>query len=485
MDFALRVGYPQRSHPHHKRLLNTAEKHRSFWLQQVLGDSADQPVLQGAAKADVAIIGGGYVGLWTAIRLKEQQPSCDVALLEQDLCGGGASGRNGGFVLSWWPKLASLAKLFGPEEAVHIGRCSEAAIDDIAGFCSSHKIDADFRRGGWLWTATSKAQVGAWDSVVRICEKMGVEAFRRLDPAEVVGRGGSSVYQAGVLETSAAIVQPAALARGLRRVALEMGVRIYEHTRMLSFTRKSPIGVRTEQGSLVAQKLVIANNAWAASIRELRRAIAVISSDIVVTAPVPERLQQIGWHNDLAITDSQTMVDYYRVTRDGRIAFGKGGWTIAYGGNIGSNFDRHATRAAEVTADLRRYYPTLRDVPITHDWSGPIDRTPDSLPLLGYLNRDKSIVYGIGWSGNGVGPSVMGGRILASLVLERNDEWGRHPLIGRGLGNFPPEPIRYVGAHLVRKAVATKERAEIEDRRPAWWSVQLAKLAPAGLEDKS
>ncbi|MGA8152640.1 MAG: FAD-binding oxidoreductase [Terriglobales bacterium] len=465
--------------------MKAAEQHRSFWLQQVLGEALDQPALEESTRADVAIMGGGFVGLWTAIRLKEHQPACEVVVLEQDICGGGASGRNGGFVLSWWPKLASLAKLFGPAEAVRIGRNSEAAIDEIATFCVQHQIDADFRRGGWLWTATSKAQMGAWESVVGICERMGAEPFRSLDSGEAVRRGGSSVYRAGVFEMSAAIVQPAALVRGLRRVALEMGVRIYEHTKVLSFTRRPPIEVQTPRGSLIAKKLVIANNAWAASIRELHRAIAVISSDIVVTAPIPDRLQQIGWHRDLAITDSQTMVDYYRITRDGRIAFGKGGWTIAYGGNIGANFDRHPVRAAEVTADLRRYYPTLRDVAITHDWSGPIDRTPDSLPLLGYLNRGRSIVYGIGWSGNGVGPSVMGGRILASLVLERDDEWAHHPLIGRSVRNFPPEPFRYVGAHLVRKAVATKERAEIEDRQPPWWSVQVAKLAPAGLEDKS
>ena len=460
-------------------------KHRSFWLEQCAGDAPDQPALEGSSRADVAILGGGYVGLWTALRVKELQPSCDVVILEQDICGGGASGRNGGFVLSWWPKLASLAKLFGAQEAVRIGRSSEAAIDEIASFCSRHSIDADFRRGGWLWTATSKAQLGAWEGVLRICEKMGVEPFRRLDPAEVARRAGSSAHRAGVFEASAAVVQPAALTRGLRRVALEKGIRIYENTRALSFTRRSPLVVRTGRGSLAAGKLVIATNAWAASIRELSRSIAVISSDIVVTAPIPDRLEQIGWHCDLAITDSQTMVDYYRIARDGRIAFGKGGWTIAYGGNIGANFDRHLRRAAEVTADLRRYYPMLNDVPVTHDWSGPIDRTPDSLPLLGYLNAERSIVYGIGWSGNGVGPSVIGGKILASLILERNDEWSRHPLIGRPVRNFPPALIRYVGAHIVRTAVATKERAEIQDHKPPWWSVQLAKLAPAGLEDKA
>ncbi len=441
-------------------------------------------MLQGHTKADVAIVGGGFVGLWTAIRIKEHEPQCDVVVLEQDICGGGASGRNGGFVLSWWPKLASLARLFGETEAVRIGRVSEDAIEEIARFCREHQIDADFRRGGWLWTATSTAQLNAWESVVQICERMDVKAFRRLDPAQAGRLAGSPMHRAGVFEASAAVVQPAALVRGLRRVALEKGVRIFEHTRVRLFTRACPVTIVTESGSVTADRLVIANNAWAASIRELRRAIAVISSDIVATAPIPERLQQIGWNADLAITDSQTMVDYYRISRDGRIVFGKGGWTIAYGGSIKSNFDRHAGRAAEVTADLRRYYPMLGHVPITHDWSGPIDRTPDSLPLFGYLGGHRNIVYGIGWSGNGVGPSVIGGRILAGMILDHNDAWGRHPLIGRSVKNFPPEPIRFVGAHMVRTAVAAKERAESSGRKPPWLAVQLAKLAPAGLEDK-
>jgi glycine/D-amino acid oxidase-like deaminating enzyme len=284
---------------------------------------------------------------------------------------------------------------------------------------------------------------------------------------------------------TAAVVQPAALVRGLRRVALSLGVRIFESTKIDAFSRTSPVAIRTDAGKVVAEKLVIAANAWSAGIRELSRAIAVISSDMIVTAPIPEQLEQIGWHNDLSITDSQTMVDYYRITRDGRVAFGKGGWTIAYGGNIGENFDRHARRAAEVTADFRRYYLSLKDVAITHDWSGPIDRTPDSLPLLGCFSRHINICYGIGWSGNGVGPGVIGGKILASLALERKDEWSNHPLVGRRANGFPPEPIRFIGAHVVRAAVAAKERAEIEGKKPSKLSVQLSKLAPAGLEDKS
>ena len=459
--------------------------HRSFWLQEVAGDAPEAPPLRGEIKADVAIVGGGFVGLWTAIRIKEHSPACEVVVLEKDICGGGASGRNGGFVLSWMPKLSSLAKLFGIQEALRIAGCSELAIDEIGEFCQRNRIDADFRKGGWLWTATSAAQLNAWEGVVRHCEQNGVTAFERLHPEEVSRRAGSPAHRAGVFVENAAVVQPAALVRGLRRVALSLGVRIFENTKVHTFTRAAPVTIRTDAGKIFAEKLVIAANAWSAGIRELSRAIAVVSSDMIVTAPIPERLEHIGWYQGLSITDSQTMVDYYCITRDGRVAFGKGGWTIAYGGNIGERFDRHARRAAEVTADFRRYYPSLKDVPVMHDWSGPIDRTADSLPLLGCFSGHKNICYGIGWSGNGVGPSVIGGKILASLALERKDEWSNHPLVGRSAWGFPPEPIRFIGAHVVRAAVASKERAEIAGKRPSRLAVQLSKLAPAGLEDKS
>jgi glycine/D-amino acid oxidase-like deaminating enzyme len=425
------------------------------------------------------------VGLWTALGIKRLDPACDVVVLEQDICGGGASGRNGGFVLSWWPKLSSLTALCGAEDAVRVARGSEAAIEEIRLFCEAHEIDAHFRRAGWLWAATSEAQRGAWEGVVALCEKLGVGTFRRLPPEDVARRSGSRAHRAGVLEASAATVQPAALVRGLRRVALEAGVRIFEGTRVVAFDRGRPVRIRTAGGRVAAERLVIASNAWAAGIRELSRAIVAITSDMVVTAPAPERVRALGWTGGECITDSQTMVDYYHVTRGGRVAFGKGGWGIALGGRIGPDFERNVRRAAIVEDDLRRYYPELADVPITHDWCGPIDRTPTSLPLMGRLGGQEHIVYGVGWSGNGVGPSVVGGKVLASLALGRDDEWSNHPLVGRSAGSFPREPIRYIGAHLVRAAVASKERAEMRGERPSWLSKRLARFAPAGLEDKT
>jgi putative aminophosphonate oxidoreductase len=465
--------------------VKAAGPHRSLWLHEALGDEPAQPPLEGARRADVAIIGGGYVGLWTAIRIKELDPGCDVVVLEQDVCGGGASGRNGGMVLSWWPKLSSLVKACGREQALWLGRASEAAIGEIGAFCAAHRIDAHFRQGGLLWTATAPAHVGAWDGVLAVCDELGVDAFQRVSPQEMARRTGSATHLAGVFEASAATVQPALLARGLRRVALTLGVRIHEHTRVEHFTRDSPVVVHGARGEVRAERLVVATNASAAGLPELRRSLVCVSSDIVVTAPIPDLLAEIGWTGGESITDSQLMVDYYRTTRDGRIAFGKGTASLAMGDRIGHRFDRSSARSAMVATELRRYYPQLAGVQIEHDWGGPIDRTPTSVPILGHLGGREHLLYGVGWSGNGVGPSVVGGRVLASLALGRRDEWSSVRLVDRPHDRFPPEPARFLGGQVVRRAVMRKERREASGRRPGALAVRIAALAPAGLEDKS
>ena len=450
----------------------------SLWLQQVAGDAPDAAALVGAARADVAIIGGGYVGLWTAIHLKEQDPGCDVVVLDQDICGGGASGRNGGFVLSWWPKIMTLVSLCGRDEAVRLARASEASIGAIDEFCRRHGVDAQMVRGGWLWAATNAAQDGAWGDVLDACESLGVAPFRRLDPGEVAARTGSAIHRAGVIEASNATVHPGALARGLRRVALGMGVRIYERTRVMSFSRATPSVLRTGGGVVRADVVVIATAGWAAGIRELAQAMVVVSSDIVATEPIPERLAEIGWTDGVAITDARLRVQYYRTTRDGRIVFGKGGGAVAFGGRIGVGFDRAVGRAVEVEREFRVTYPMLGGVRVTHDWSGAVDRTPSALPAIGHLGRRGRILHGVGWSGHGVGPSHLGGRMLASLALGRRDEFSEAGIVDRSMGWFPPEPLRYLGGRVVQGAITRKERAESAGRRPAVVDSLLARLAP-------
>ena len=458
---------------------------RSLWLQELADELNPAPALGGHCNVDVAIVGGGFVGLWTALRIRELAPEKTVAILEQDICGAGASGRNGGFVMSWWPKISSLTALCGATEALRLARASAQAIEEIEVFCEKHAIDAHFVRSGWLWTATTEAQRGAWQSVQRTCAKLGEEVFSSLSDAEIARRCGSPMHLEGVFEAGNATVHPARLVRGLRRVALEQGVRIFENSRVRQMERGQPMRLYTDHGQLRAQRVVLATNAWSAELPQLRRSVLPVSSTIIATAPIPERLQAIGWTGGEAITDSQQMVDYYRTTRDGRIIFGKGTGLMSFASRVGTRYDQLPQLHAEVEEDFRRLYPQLADVPIEYHWSGPIDRTYDSLPVFGCLQDAPQIIYGVGWSGNGVGPSRLGGLILASLALDLDNQWSRCGLVNRSLRRFPPEPLRYCGGLLVRNAVKRKERAQALGRAPSWLAHSLSKLAPAGLEDKN
>ena len=431
----------------------------------------------------MCVVGGGYTGLWTALRLKELEPAIDVALVEADVCGGGASGRNGGFVLSWWPKFHTLRKLCGTDEALRLARASADGVGDIGKFCADNGIDAHYHLDGYLWAATNRAQVGAWRPVMDELDRLGVHPFVELPPDEAAHRSGSPVHLGGAVEATGAIVQPALLARGLRRVALERGVRIFERSEMTGLERRPralPV-VRISGGSVTAHCVVVAMNAWAARFAEVRRRIVVVGSDIVATEPIADRLSEIGWTDGLSISDSRLLVHYYRTTDDGRIAFGKGGGALCLGRWVGPRFEGESRRREPVEGAFRRTYPMLKDARLTSSWTGPIDRTRTGLPFFWRLGSRPDVLVGVGYSGNGVGPSYLGGRILASLALGRDDEWAGSGLVRPPAGRFPPEPFRFIGGHVVRDAIARKEQAEDEGRRPDRLTKALVRLAPAGL----
>lgn len=456
----------------------------SLWLEEAaaLGEP-DAPRLEGDEKADVCIVGGGYTGLWTAIRLKERDPSLDVALVEGQTCGWGPSGRNGGFVLSWWAKFAKFEHACGTEEALRLCRASADAVAEIGAFCEANGVDAHFRGEGWLWTATSEAQIGAWDETIAAIERHGVQPFVRLEPEEVARRAGSPTHLAGVYEPTGATVQPALLARGLRRIAIERGVRVYERSPMTKLERSRPPRVVTPRGAITAERIVLAMNAWLAQVRELARSLVVIASDIVATDPIPERLAEIGLTSGVAISDSRLLVNYYRTTLDGRIAFGQGGGSLGWGGKVDARFHGTPTpaRAAHVTRSFHELYPALADVAAPTAWTGPIDRSHTGLPFFGSLAGRPDLVFGGGFSGNGVGPCSLGGRILCSLALGLDDEWAHAASLLPPRGGFPPEPVKHLGGRVVRAAVARKERAEDRNRKVDPLTRLVAGLAPAGL----
>lgn len=467
------------------KLTITPALKRSHWLQQCNYQNDQIQIPNSLVEAEITIIGGGFVGLWTALTIIKQEPDARVVILEQDICGGGASGRNGGFVMSWWPKISTLQSFCSKQEALFLAENAEQAISEIGEFCRSHTIEAHFQQQGWLWTATTPAHIDSWRNTIAACEKLGVTPFELLSPSEVAKRTGSKVHLAGVFEKSNATVQPAALARGMRKIALEAGIKIYEQCGVKEIVPGQTVTLKTNLATVQAKQVVLATNAWAACIPKLAKLIVPVNSSIIVTETMPEKLQTIGWTRGESITDSQLLVNYYRSTHDGRIAFGKGTGAIEYGSKIGQIFSDDAGCIALTEQNFRATYPMLTNIKIADTWSGPIDRTYDSLPVFGQLSEYHNIHYGIGWSGNGVGPSKIGGKILASLTLNKQDQWSNCALVNRNCRKFPPEPIRYIGGNMVRNAVIKKETAEMSGQKPCWFNSYLAKFAPSGLEDKS
>ncbi|MHC5350152.1 FAD-dependent oxidoreductase [Metapseudomonas furukawaii] len=461
---------------------------RPFWLDEALKAQPSEPSapLQNETRADVCIVGGGYTGLWTAIMLKERNPELDVVIIEADICGAGASGRNGGCALSWSAKYFTLERLFGREEAVRLVRASEQSLYAIGDFCRTYGVDAEYRLDGTLYTATNRAQQGSTDSVIAALERNGINSFVRCPLPELQRRAGSTRHIEGWFSPAAASVQPGKLVRGLRRVALELGVRLYEGTPMTGLEEGRPAVVTTAFGRVVADRVVLAINAWMArAFPQFERTVAIVSSDMIITEPRPDLLQRIGLTSGVTVLDSRIFVHYYRNTPDGRIMLGKGGNTFAFGGRILPVFDQPSPYQPLLRSTLEEFFPDFADVGIAASWNGPSDRSVTGLPFFGRLGRSDNVFYGFGYSGCGVGPCHMGGQILSSLVLGLDNAWTRSPLVQGPLGYFPPEPIRYLGSLMVRNAIRRKERAEDHGRRPRRIDVHLARFAAAaGKADK-
>ncbi len=461
---------------------------RPFWLQQALDQEEAAPCapLAGDSRCDVCIVGGGYTGLWTALMLKEQQPTLDILLIEADTCGAGASGRNGGCALSWSAKYLTLERLFGVQEAVRLVRESEQSIRAIGDYCTVHGIDADYRLDGTLYTATNPAQVGATDRVIAALDRQGVNSFQRLPLAQVQRLAGSHKHLEGWFSPAAATVQPGKLVRGLRRVALQRGIRIHEQTAMTGLQQGRQSQVQTAHGTVHADRVVLALNAWMArAFPQFERSVAIVSSDMIITEPYPQLLEQMGLSTGISVLDSRIFVHYYHNTPDGRLMFGKGGNTFAYGGKMLPVFDQPSPYEPLLRRSLGEFFPALADARIAATWNGPSDRSVTGLPFFGRLQGEGQVFYGFGYSGSGVGPCHMGGQILSSLVLGLDNPWTRSPLVNGPLGYFPPEPIRYLGSLMVRNAIRRKEQAEDHGRRPRRLDVHLARFAAAaGKADK-
>jgi glycine/D-amino acid oxidase-like deaminating enzyme len=429
-----------------------------WWLQEP-GTVEALPALDRPADADVVVIGGGYTGMWTAWHLLDA--GARVALLEADVCGHGPSGRNGGFCESMWLSAPSLRERFGDGPARELLDASSDSVTFIGDWCASEGVDAWFDQSGYICASTAPAfdQVGreavaaaaALGAPHRIVDLTGVEVRARCD---------SDLFRRGVLIPDFATLQPARLALGLRRRLIERGALVFEHSRVRRLERKEAgVLAETAGGRVRAGAAVIAMGAAARSLRPLHTKLTVTSSHIVLTEPVPDVIEDLGWTGGECITDGRTLLHYFRTTPDGRILLGWGGGRLAYGSRLNGRVEVDPEIAAETHAGLVRLFPALAGRRVTHAWGGPIDVSPSHIPQIGTLPGGP-VHFALGFTGNGVGPSQLAGRTLASLALDRRDEHTRLPIVDVGPGALvPPEPLTWLGGSLVRSAMIRCERA--------------------------
>ncbi|HEY6961448.1 MAG TPA: FAD-dependent oxidoreductase [Gaiellaceae bacterium] len=428
----------------------------AWWLEDADDGERSAP-LRSDLDVDVAIVGGGFTGLWAALALRAQDDPPRVALLEASFCGFGPSGRNGGFCHGYWSYLPTLRTLFGDERALELCAAGDRIVPGIRAFLAERGEDAWLREGGMLQVATTPSQDAAVDEQVAAARAVG-----RPEEAELREAPGISPrFRRGVHFRDGATVHPARLVRALRRAALADGVEVYEGTR----ARLRADGCLDANGHVVrARDVVVATNAWATEWRPVRGRLTAFGSYVVLTEPVPDLLREIGWTQGEAIVDSRMFLHYFRTTDDGRVLMGSGSGPIGFGGRIDERFTHDAATAGRAEEGLRRLLPGLAEARVEAAWGGPIDVSADHVPFIGTVPGTR-LRYALGYSGHGVGPSWLAGRVLASLVRGVDDEWTRLPLVDRRVARVPREPLRRLGGGAIRGAILACEEAEEHGRR--------------------
>jgi glycine/D-amino acid oxidase-like deaminating enzyme len=433
-----------------------------WWLDEAPPEPA-APALEGAVDADVAIVGGGYTGLWTALAVRERAPDARIVLLEAEHCGAGPSGRNGGFCHGYWAKLADLRDLLGDGGALAVAHAGAKIMPAVHAFAEERGEDVWYREGGLLKVSAAPAQDEGVARAVEAARAVGAEEEAvELSPDELEKRIRSPTFRRGVFFRECATVQPARLVRALRRAVADAGVTLHEHTRV---TDIGPGVLGADRGRVRAEEIVVATNAWMTGWRPVLDRLTNFGSYVVLTEPVPELLEEINWTGAEAVIDGRMFLHYFRTTNDGRVVMGSATGPIGFGGRVDARFSRDPATAARAEQGLRRLLPGLAAARIERAWGGPIDVSSDHLPFFGTV-RGTRIHYGAGYSGHGVGPSWLGGQILASLATGRDDEWTSLPLTTRTVPRLPPEPLRRLGGGAVRAAIMAVERAEEDGRTP-------------------
>jgi len=437
-------------------------KEKSYWM--TTREYAPGDPLEGDIDVDVAIVGGGFTGLSSAYHIKKAEPNLKVALLESEVIGFGASGRNGGFNMTLFGLTLSITALrFGKQKAREAHHYMERAVDYLRDLVAELRIDCDYEHPGFLRVATSEKYKKRILHEAELACKLGLEGIEWLDEAQTREQVQSPIYLGAWWEPRCGILNPAKLSWGWADVIRPMGVEVYENSPVAEIARENgKVRLDTPDGIVRADKVVMATNAWSHFFKELRRKQVPVWTHIVMTEPLTEKhFEEIGWQNRQGIEDARNLVHYYRLTADNRLVMGGRDVSLGYGEDMEQ--DLNPVTFEGLKDDVREIFPALKEIQFTHEWGGPVSVPLDMAPAIGFAG-DKNVVYSLGTVGHGVSMTQLNGRTIADLILERKTDLTDVFFVNRRTIPWPPEPLRNLAIKAIRGYMHWEDR--MYDPRP-------------------
>jgi glycine/D-amino acid oxidase-like deaminating enzyme len=457
----------------HHLALADARPH-CYWLDRPELAPEAQPRLVGDVRADLAVVGGGYTGLWTALLAKERDPSRDVVLLEGNYVGWAASGRNGGFCAANLTHGLPNGAQRWPDELHELERLGRQNLDEIEKAVHRYGIDCDLDRTGWMDVATEAYQAEHLEEHAALARRYGNDAVV-LDREQAQAELRSPTYLGAVWMTDAlALVDPAKLAWGLKTACLQAGVRIHEHSPVERLDDDGPaLRLATPFGSVTAEKVVLGTNAFPPLLRRIRQYVVPVYDYALMTEPLSsEQRESVGWEHKQGIEDLGNQFHYYRPTADGRILWGGYDAIYHYGNKVQPGLTQRPETFSKLADHFFTTFPQLEGLRFTHSWGGVIDTCSRFSVFFGTASRGR-IAYAVGYTGLGVGATRFGAQVVLDLLAGERTERTELEFVRSKPVPFPPEPLRSGVINLTRWSYA---RADENDGRQNVWLRTLDRL---------
>ncbi|GHA92551.1 oxidoreductase [Streptomyces thermoviolaceus subsp. thermoviolaceus] len=446
-----------------------------YWLDDP-GRPRPEPALSGADTCDLLVVGGGYSGLWTALIAKERDPGTDVVLVEGRETAWAASGRNGGFCAASLTHGLANGLARWPREIRRLQDLGARNLDAIEATVARHRIDCDFERTGEIDVATEPYQVWEMEEWYARLRAQGLaDGIDFLDRDAVRAQVASPTFEAGLWDRrGVAMLHPAKLAWGLKRVCLGLGVRIYEHTPALTL---QPYGagmrVHTPYGQVRARRVALATNVFPSLVRRIRPYTVPVYDYALMTEPLTdEQRASVGWRNRQGLGDSANRFHYFRLTADHRILWGGYDAVHHYGRRVRAEWDDRPETWARLAEHFFTCFPQLEGIRFTHAWGGAIDTCSRFSPFFGTAHRGK-VAYAAGYTGLGVGASRFGAEVMLDLLAGRRTERTDLRMVRTKPLPFPPEPFAWTGIALTKWSLA---RADAHGGRRNLWLRTMDRL---------